>query len=151
MLKKIPLQKLFFILFSLSLSLCRCGSPVAINGTAVKPYQQPSRSKSEESLAFGSTINVKTYSTSSRRSSALVEEAAEIVEASKKLPNLEGNGKRDSAVVVSEKGTCKTTMGNCPAPNTGTITAATSEAAELPRLVGTKSQASTASSRLAIT
>ena len=61
---------------------------MAINGTAVKPYQQPSRSKSEESLAFGSTTNVKTYSTSSRRSSALVEEAAEIVEASKKLPNL---------------------------------------------------------------
>ena len=120
---------------------------MAINGTAVKPYQQPSRSKSEESLAFGSTINVKTYSTSSRRSSALVEEAAEIVEASKKLPNLEG-GKKDSAI-GSEKSGSKT-MGNCPAPNNTGTTAATSEAAELPRLVGTKSQASTASSRLEI-
>ena len=121
---------------------------MAINGTAVKPYQQPSRSKSEESLAFGSTTNVKTYSTSSRRSSALVEEAAEIVEASKKLPNLEGGKKADSAI-GSEKSSSKT-MGNCPAPNTGTTVAATSEAAELPRLVGTKSQASTASSRLEI-
>ena len=120
---------------------------MAINGTAVKPYQQPSRSKSEESLAFGSTTNVKTYSTSSRRSSALVEEAAEIVEASKKLPNLEGGKKADSAI-GSEKNSKN--MGNCPAPNTGTTVAATSEAAELPRLVGTKSQASTASSRLEI-
>lgn len=75
----------------------------------------------------------------SRRSSALVEEAAEIVEASKKLPNLEDN--KPNCNVVADKSNKQKSIST---PSGATTTA--NETAELPRLIGTKSQASTASS-----
>ena len=75
----------------------------------------------------------------------MVEEAAEIVEASKKLPNLEDN--KPNCNVVADKSNKQKSISTPSGGATTTTTASTAnETAELPRLIGTKSQASTASS-----